>query len=78
MEGRAASAAAAHKRVKRAMGLLRAAARDLAPEAAELDVIAEVELERTYPAGLDGIVELLELELTRRPSLSVVIFARPR
>jgi hypothetical protein len=78
MEGRAAAAAAAHKRAKRATGHLRAAARLLAPEAAELDVVAELELRRTNPTALEGLVELLELELSRRPELTVVIVARPR
>jgi hypothetical protein len=75
MEARAAVAAIAHKRVKRAMGLLRAAARDLAPEAAEVDVIGELELRAGEP--LDELLELVALARRGRASVDVVIVAHP-
>lgn len=79
MEARAAAAAAAHKRVRRAMGLLRAAAAALAPELEDgLDVVAELRLEPG--ADLDAVLEALELARARgyRGALDVVVLAAPR
>lgn len=77
MTPHAAAAAAAHKRVKRAMGLLRAAAASLAPLAGELDLVGEVHLEQGQ-AELDELLELLELARRRHGALDVVILAAPR
>jgi hypothetical protein len=78
MEARAAAAAAAHKRVRRAMGLLRAAAAALAPELEDLDVVAELRLEPG--ADLAPVIEALELARARghRGALDVVVLAAPR
>lgn len=76
MEGTAAAAAIAHRRVKRAMGLLRAAAKTLAPETGELDVVAELAV--TDDASAGELVELVELARSRYPELDVVVLARPR
>lgn len=73
----AAAAAAAHRRVKRAMGLLRAAATALAPHAGELDLVGEVHLEQGQ-SDLTTLLELLELARGRHGALDVVILAAPR
>lgn len=77
MEASAAAAAAARKRVKRAMGLLRAAAPLLAELGDELDVAGELHLEPGDDLG--RVLELLELLRARghRGPLDVVILATP-
>lgn len=77
MEPRAAAAAAAHRRVKRAMGLLRAAAAALAPDVDELDLVAELHLDAG--ADLSPVLEALELARARghRGALDVVVLAAP-
>ena len=77
MDAHAAAAGQAHRRAKRAMGLLRAAARLLAPLQEDLDLIAEVHLEQ----GQEDLTELtaaLDVARHRHGPLDVVIFAQPR
>lgn len=77
MKGGPAAAAAAHKRVKRALGLLRGAAALLAPDAGELDLVAEV---RVADSGddLQALLELVRLAVHRHGPLDVVVFSQPR
>jgi hypothetical protein len=76
MNAQAAAAAAAHRRVKRAMGLLRAAATALAPEASELDVAGEIHLEPGEDP--ERVLELLRLIRHRHHGpIDVVILAAP-
>lgn len=77
MDASAARAAAAHRRVKRAMGLLRAAATALAPELDDLDVVGEVHLAQGQH-DRDELLALLDLARARHGALDVVILARPR
>lgn len=76
MEAPAATAAQAHRATKRAMGLLRGAARLLAEASDDVDLIAEVDVRGAD--DVQSVVELLRLELARRPELEVLIVARPR
>lgn len=71
----AATAAIAHKRVKRALGMLRAASKLLAPVAGDLDVVGELELEQGD--DVDELLELVALARRGRASVDVVILARP-
>jgi hypothetical protein len=75
MEGSAAAGASAHKRVKRAQGLLRAAAKLLAPLADDADLVGELELHADD--DLEQLLELVALARRGRPSIDVVILARP-
>jgi hypothetical protein len=82
MDGRAAGAAAARKRVKRAMGLLRAAAPLLAEAAEEVDVAGELHLDpdELAPAReVELVAELLTIirARNRRGRLDVVILSAP-
>lgn len=72
-----AAAAAAHKRVKRAMGLLRGAAAALAPLADELDLVGEVHLAQGQ-TDLEELLALLRVARERHGALDVVILAAPR
>lgn len=77
MHAPAAAAAAAQKRVKRAMGLLRAAAPLLEELAQDLDVVAEVHLRPDDPPAL--LLEALEhARRLHRGDLDVVILGRGR
>jgi hypothetical protein len=75
MEPSAAAAAAAHRRVKRAMGLLRAAAASLAADARDVDLVAELELRQGDP--VEPLLELLALARHRHGDVDVVILTRP-
>lgn len=75
----AAAAATARKRVKRAQGLIRAAAALLA-EATRLDdadLVAEVHLEPGQ-TDLAELVEVLDVARSRGGALDVVVLASPR
>lgn len=76
MEAPTATAAKAHRSTKRALGLLRGAARLLAEASADVDLIAEVDVRGS--GDVQSVAELLRLELSRRPELEVLILARPR
>lgn len=73
----AAAAAAAHRRVKRAMGLLRGAAQALAPLADELDLVGEVHLQQGQ-TDLTELQDVLRVARHRHGALDVVILAAPR
>lgn len=75
----AAATAAAHRRLKRAMGLLRTAAAALAPlvDELDLDLVGEVHIEQGQDS-IDELLQLLELARHRHGDLDVVILAAPR
>jgi hypothetical protein len=75
MDASAAAAAAAHRRVKRAMGLLRAAAASLAAETRDVDLVAELELRAGDPVA--PLLELVALARHRHGDVDVVILTRP-
>lgn len=73
---RAAAVAAAHRRVKRAMGLLRAASAALAPELTDVDVVVELRLE--HPDDVEQLRALVAVALERHGGpLDAVILASP-
>jgi hypothetical protein len=72
-----AAAAAAHKRIKRALGLLRGAAAALAPLADELDLVGEVHLEQGQ-TNLDELLAVLRVARERHGALDVIVLAAPR
>ena len=74
---RVLAAAAAHRRVKRALGLLRAAANALAPELADVDVVGELRV--SSAADVEALVELIDLARVRAGGreLDVVVLSIP-
>lgn len=73
---RAADSARAQRATKRALGLLRGAARLLAEATADVDLVAELEVRDR--AGELELAELVHRHLAQRGTLDVVVLARPR
>lgn len=72
---RAVVAALAHRRLKRAQGLLRAAVKAIAPDAADVDVLGEARLEDA--GDVQELVELVELLRHRYGVVDVVLLSTP-
>lgn len=71
-----AQTAKAQRATKRALGLLRGAARLLAEAGADVDLVAELEV-RDRASELE-LAELVHRHLAQRGTLEVVVLARPR
>lgn len=76
MDGTRAAAEAARRKVKRAEGLLRDAARDLASLAGDDDVLGVLRVHDA--ATVDSVRELIELGAGRHGAVDVVVIARPQ
>lgn len=69
------TAAAAHRRVKRALGLLRQASQALAPELADVRLVGELTVETD--ADAQELLELVRLGRHRHGRLEVLIVTAP-